>query len=996
MSGGLGRVLRLGAAFIYSLYTNDWRVFAAQVMGERQRVQADKARRRGIDAYNDSLKDRLEMTDVQPRQARTAVLGRVRCVEGVRRRWTSGDNREKLTMIVSFAGHQIDAFEAWYLDDTLVTLDANGWVQTEPWLRITADPTKEQQATLDGAGAATLTLTSVPIPGSVTAVWSAGSGESLVSGPLTLSVSGSVVTVSGGQPLATAIVNYSTSVAKSFVRIRPYLGTSTQSVGGDLAAEYPGELTSTDHFRGIALAVVDVLYDPDIFPQGRPTVTALVRGARVLDPRDGVTRWTENPALHAYWYATWQHGWNVPGSEVRTADVIAAANVCDASVTFQLRKNGVLSGVTLPRYRCGVVLSTEADPRQNMQDLLDTMAGRIGWSGGQVRMRAGHMPTPVEHITQDWIVQPVGDGADEPVISAAQSYTRAQRINRVTGSCVDPDQRYQVLPYPAVQDSALIAAKGERQQEIDFAGANHIAHAQNLARIAIREAQAGLRLEMLCGLQAWKLELGDVVQLTLPRHGVTAKTFEVTGWRWSAESPVALQVQEITADIFDPLAELTGRDPAPDSTLRRPWDVEALTGLAVTSGTTPTLDGSVLTRTTLTWSPAVGASIRQGGQIEVQYVEVGAMPADGADWPSWVEAGTSTRAIIPGLLAGRFYLFRVRAVQPLPLVRGAWTAPVLHQLAGVRVPRIYRQAAAPTTGLITGDEWYDTDDGNKHYVREGGAWVSVRDAGIADALSAAAAAQATADGKIDSFWQATPPGSASEGDLWFDTGDGGKQYRWTSGAWVLAADARIGQAISDAADAQATADGKVRTFVQASAPTAEALGDLWLDNDDGNKLYRWSGSAWVAVPLGTAALAANAATEVYSVTPSSAVTVTQTSFTPDNFIRNTQIAQVTFTPSADGVAAIFFEGRGDYTNSTALTASTSWSIQDVGGTWDSWRKLQQSVPASGTAQFPMQTTRRMDVTGGVTYTVAVYANKLNAGDTLTVDRTELRVEVIKR
>jgi hypothetical protein len=135
---------------------------------------------------------------------------------------------------------------------------------------------------------------------------------------------------------------------------------------------------------------------------------------------------------------------------------------------------------------------------------------------------------------------------------------------------------------------------------------------------------------------------------------------------------------------------------------------------------------------------------------------------------------------------------------------------------------------------------------------------------------------------------------------------------------------------------------------------------------------------------------------VYSVTPSSAVTVTQTSFTPDNFIRNTQIAQVMFTPSADGVAAIFFEGRGDYTNSTALTASTSWSIQDVGGTWDSWRKLQQSVPASGTAQFPMQTTRRMDVTGGVTYTVAVYANKLNAGDTLTVDRTELRVEVIKR
>ena len=79
---------------------------------------------------------------------------------------------------------------------------------------------------------------------------------------------------------------------------------------------------------------------------------------------------------------------------------------------------------------------------------------------------------------------------------------------------------------------------------------------------------------------------------------------------------------------------------------------------------------------------------------------------------------------------------------------------------------------------------------------------------------------------------------------------------------MLAADARIGIAIDAASDAQATADGKVTTFVAATAPTAEAVGDLWLDSDDGNKLYRWSGSAWVALTVGTGAIAANAATEV--------------------------------------------------------------------------------------------------------------------------------------
>jgi hypothetical protein len=104
---------------------------------------------------------------------------------------------------------------------------------------------------------------------------------------------------------------------------------------------------------------------------------------------------------------------------------------------------------------------------------------------------------------------------------------------------------------------------------------------------------------------------------------------------------------------------------------------------------------------------------------------------------------------------------------------------------------VWRQTTAPA-GAPNGDHWFDTDDGNRHYVREGGAWVSVRDSGIAQALTDAAAAQATADGKIDTFWQASAPGTASEGDIWFDTDDGLKQYRRTSGVWVLAADTRIG------------------------------------------------------------------------------------------------------------------------------------------------------------------------------------------------------------
>jgi hypothetical protein len=43
-----------------------------------------------------------------------------------------------------------------------------------------------------------------------------------------------------------------------------------------------------------------------------------------------------------------------------------------------------------------------------------------------------------------------------------------------------------------------------------------------------------------------------------------------------------------------------------------------------------------------------------------------------------------------------------------------------------------------------------------------------------------------------------------------------------------------------------TVGQKARTFLQADAPTASGTGDLWFDSDDSNKPYRWSGSAWVA------------------------------------------------------------------------------------------------------------------------------------------------------
>ncbi len=55
-------------------------------------------------------------------------------------------------------------------------------------------------------------------------------------------------------------------------------------------------------------------------------------------------------------------------------------------------------------------------------------------------------------------------------------------------------------------------------------------------------------------------------------------------------------------------------------------------------------------------------------------------------------------------------------------------------------------------------------------------------------------------------------------------------------------------ALSAAQTAQATADGKIVSFYADEAPTASAIGDLWFDTNNNNKQHRWNGSNWIDVP----------------------------------------------------------------------------------------------------------------------------------------------------
>src|ERR1019366_6454458 len=120
-----------------------------------------------------------------------------------------------------------------------------------------------------------------------------------------------------------------------------------------------------------------------------------------------------------------------------------------------------------------------------------------------------------------------------------------------------------------------------------------------------------------------------------------------------------------------------------------------------------------------------------------------------------------------------------------------------------------------------------------------------------------------------SLYASTPPTATKVGDIWFDSSNGYKLYRWDGTTWVAVQDTAIAAAATAAAAAataataaQTTANGKNQVFRQGSTPTALAVGDVWFNTSNDNAISRWDGSSWVANTLGNNALASISASKI--------------------------------------------------------------------------------------------------------------------------------------
>lgn len=622
-------------------------------------------RRKSIDQYNASLTDRTVMTATY-NAARSRIYGRARNVDGVIFHKSYGDKKQFYTLVVAFAGCQVDEFEQIYFNDVPVTIEpGTGNVLTAPYLRYDRK-TAHEGGVISGAN--TLTLAETPY-GTPYIYYSDGYRTRVV--PV-VSVAGKVVTVDAGHAGRTIQVSYTVETATSYAKIKLYKGSSSQDISSELMARFPDLITPDDKFGCIALAIVDLEYSEDAYPSGVPSISAVMRGVPVYDPRTSTTAWSENPALCVRDWSLYAHGGDCRTDELHEASIAQAANDCDISHTYT-DSNAV--STTRALYTCAYAAKLDISPESHLSEMVEAMGGRWGWAGGQLKVRAGVYHAPVIDLDDSFLSD---KGAARTIIAGPGM---EDLVNTYKITIADSSQNHMATELPALQPSAYLAADGtELAAEVQMGAVTFAPQALHIAGTLLRDQRQGLTVTWPCNMKAWPIELFDIVSVTCARYGWTGKQFEVMKTSQTPNGVVELTMKETGSSIWNPDTVFSAVDQEPNTSLPSVFDVPDVSGLDAQSGTSELQvmsDGTIISRFKFTWSPVSRQSVIASGYIEVGYTMAG------SDQELIIRApGTDSSVQSGAVVDGQPYLIRARACTSL--VRGRWSAAIVRTAIGKR------------------------------------------------------------------------------------------------------------------------------------------------------------------------------------------------------------------------------------------------------------------------------------------------------------------------
>ena len=367
--------------------------------------------------------------------------------------------------------------------------------------------------------------------------------QQIYMGKYSLSISGDNVTSAQEIDETGAAVGSPTTKFNNYIKIRRVLGNHSTSLNGTAPTNFSTKWTANHKLLGIAHLAIVFEYADNVWEEGLPEISALIRGKRVYDPRTSTTAWSDNPALIVRDFLT-DSGYGL-GEAVANIDdtlISTAANVCEETVT-----DG-------DRYTCNGAWLTSQAPVDVISQLMTSCAGYLWYAQGKWRLKAGDYIAPTVTLTEDDLRSP---------LSVSTRHSRRDNFNAVRGTFRGPATNYQFTDYPTVTDANFVTVDGGLESSMDLAlpFTDTPEQAQRIAAIALEKNRSQITVSGSFGLNAFSLQVGDNVNITNSRFGWTNKLFEVVAWGLSAEGmqlQVNLVLRETTTTTYDEFLNPTG------------------------------------------------------------------------------------------------------------------------------------------------------------------------------------------------------------------------------------------------------------------------------------------------------------------------------------------------------------------------------------------------------------------------------------------------------
>ncbi len=393
----------------------------------------------------------------------------------------------------------------------------------------------------------------------------------------------------------------------------PSLGYELVSLTGKKSIGYNisgiPDWTGNRKVQDVAYVYLKLKYDADVWTNGFPNISFLVKGKKCYNPTldstqtgtwrtinfptdthriDDEDTWehTQNPVICLIDYMTnTKYGLGIPFADIDVDTAKASISKCNStdSSYFTDNQNGLNR-----LYLCNGIVDTKQSYKNNISNILTCMNGKLVYAAGKFHIYAYAYTAPStdDVITEDMII----GGID-----LVTKQTRRTSYNRVKGQFVSKEESYIRTDYPE-QNSAYVGNSAYDITEYDdddgeilyldqnypFTTSNE--HAQYLARLTLLRSRMQATAKFKTNLKGLKFAVGDNVKFSNSVLGYVDKIFEIQSMRINTSAS-----DGITIDF-----EIKENSPLI-------YDVDANTRATFTTGSTITnWDGSVPTLSNLT------------------------------------------------------------------------------------------------------------------------------------------------------------------------------------------------------------------------------------------------------------------------------------------------------------------------------------------------------------------------------------------------------------